>query len=263
MTLSGAFVAASGSVTGREHRRAERDGQDGHAIVATAEVVAAIVTDGCSSGRSSEIGARVGAAWLAALVEQRFRGAVGEERARAAAAEVAAELLVRLEVLARSLDPDGDVRALRVDEALLFGFLAAVVTPATTIVFGIGDGIVVVDGSVTVLDAGPQNAPPYAAYGLLGACIQPRIHFVGPTAGIDVVAVATDGLLPIAEASALLAVDRLTVERLTDHPSLVTIAADPRYAKNPSLLRKRLVVLADRGRFSDDATVAVVRRRPR
>jgi len=255
MTLSGAFVAASGSVTGREHRRAERDGQDGHAIVATAEVVAAIVTDGCSSGRSSEIGARVGAAWLAALVEQRFRGEVGEARARAAAAEVAAELLVRLEVLARSLDPDGDVRAFRVDEALLFGFLAAVVTPATTIVFGIGDGIVVVDGSVTVLDPGPQNAPPYAAYGLLGACIQPRIHFVGPTAGIDVVAVATDGLAPIVEASAL------PVERLTDQPSLVSIAADPRYAKNPSLLRKRLVVLADRGRFSDDATVAVVRRR--
>jgi len=39
------------------------------------------------------------------------------------------------------------------------------------------------------------------------------------------------------------------------------LAADPRYARNPSLLRKRLVVLADRGTFSDDATVAVIQRK--
>src|SRR3954468_9138579 len=143
MTLSGCFAAAAGSVTGREHRRAERDGQDGHALVVADEVVAAIVTDGCSSGRRSEIGARIGAGWLAALIEQRFR--CGGD-ARAAAEDVCRELLVRLGLLARSLHPAGDVDAARVDEALLFGFLAAVVTPKTTIVFGIGDGIVVVDG---------------------------------------------------------------------------------------------------------------------
>ena len=67
---------------------------------------------------------------------------------------------------------------------------------------------------------------------------------MGPTADVDVVAVATDGLAPIV-------------------PSLASLASDPRYAANPSLLRKRLVVLSDGGTFSDDATVAVVRRRPR
>src|SRR4051812_756328 len=141
MTLSGGYAVAAGSVTGREHRRAERDGQDGYATVVTDHVVAVVVTDGCSSGRQSEIGARLGAAWIAALVEQYFSG--GECLAGAAA--VTRALIVRLEVLARSLDPDGNVVAARVDEALLFTFLAAVVTPDTTIVFGIGDGLVVVD----------------------------------------------------------------------------------------------------------------------
>src|SRR5437763_8785392 len=117
MTLSRVFAVAAGGVTGREHRRAERDGQDGWATVASNDVVAAIVTDGCGSGRSSEIGARVGAAWIAALVEQRFRGAGGEARARAAAAEVAGELLARLEPLARSFDPAGDIRAARIEES--------------------------------------------------------------------------------------------------------------------------------------------------
>ena len=238
MTLSEAFVAAAGSVTGRDHRRAERDGQDGHAVVVTDEVVAVVVTDGCSSGRSSEIGARIGAMWLATLIEQEFR----LPGVKNPVAEVVRELLGRLEALARSLDASGDVKAPRVDEALLFGFLAVVVTAETTIVFGIGDGIVLAGGELTVLDPGPENAPPYAAYGLLGAKLEPRIHFTGPTSQVDLVAVATDGLIPLGAA-------------------LAELASDARYAKNPSLLRKRLVVLSDRGTFSDDATVAVIRRR--
>lgn len=247
MTLSGEFTAAAGSVTGREHRRAERDGQDGHAVVATDSVVAAIVTDGCSSGARSEIGARVGAGWLAALVEQRFADVRDADHAVAIASGITGELLVRLGLLARSLDAAGDVVAARIDESLLFGFLAAVVTPQVALVFGIGDGIVVVDGKVTSIDPGPDNAPPYVAYGLLDAAhapATPAFHFLGPTAEVDVVAVATDGLAPVI-------------------PTLAALASDPKYATNPSLLRKRLVVLSDGGTFSDDATVAVVRRRPR
>ena len=252
MTLSGFFLAVAGSVTGRDHRRAERDGQDGHAVVITDDVVAGIVTDGCSSGRASEIGARVGAAWLAALIEPAFRGVDEPAGARAAAATVTRALLDRLELLARSFDPAGHVSAARVDQSLLFGFLAAVVTPVTTIVFGIGDGIVVVDGTITVIDPGPENAPPYLAYALLGgggarAGLEPRIHFAGTTAGVEAVAVATDGAAPLVEAGSA---------------SLAAIVADARYAKNPSLLRKRLVVLSDAGTFADDATIALVRRRP-
>jgi hypothetical protein len=229
--------------------------------VVTSDVVAAIVTDGCSSGRSSEIGARVGAAWLAALVTQYVTqvgpplatvGAPFEEHgtlcdepsAREAAEAITQALVVRLELLARSFDPAGEVEAARVDQALLFGFLAAVVTPRVSFVFGVGDGAFVVEDRVTVLDPGPDNAPPYAAYGLLGADVAPRLHFFGATADVRRLAVATDGLAPL------------------DTPSLLGLVSDPRYAANPSLLRKRLVVLSDGGAFSDDATVAAIQRRP-
>jgi serine/threonine protein phosphatase PrpC len=241
MTLSGGFLTAGGSVTGREHRRAERDGQDGFALVAREHLLAAVVTDGCSSGQKSEIGARIGAAWLAALIEQHFAGAPSEDAARAALTTVSAALLARLELLARSLDARGDVRPARVEEALLFTYLAAVVTPSAAVVFGIGDGVVLVDGALEVIDPGPDNAPPYVAYGLFGPRIEPRVHFLGPTAGLERVAIATDGLQA--------------------EPALPELTSDPRYAQNPSLLRKRLVVLADQGRLSDDATVAVIARR--
>jgi hypothetical protein len=120
---------------------------------------------------------------------------------------------------------------------LLFGFLAVAVTKEVAIVFGVGDGLASVDGNVTVIDPGPENAPTYAAYALLGARIEPRVLFVGAASAI---AVATDGV---------------------DEATLAELALDPRYDANPSLLKKRMNVLAEAGRFHDDATVAVVRRR--
>jgi len=84
MTLTEGLVIAAGSVTGRDHRRAARDGQDGFALLvsAKANVVASVVTDGCSSGRTSEVGARLGAAWIATLIEERWGGVTDEDGAR-------------------------------------------------------------------------------------------------------------------------------------------------------------------------------------
>ena len=101
MTQSSSFAAFAGGVIGREHRRALRDGQDGAAVVQTEAVVAAIVTDGCSSGRESEVGARLGAAWLADLIASTFPG----RDPLVAARDVTRALVERLDGLARSRGP--------------------------------------------------------------------------------------------------------------------------------------------------------------
>lgn len=251
MTLSRAeapFVVVGGSVTGGDHRRAYRDGQDGFARVASPRLSAAIVTDGCSAGRASEVGARLGAAWLAEIVARVFVEPEAEARPREAARRVAADLVLRLEWAARSLSAEGAIEPAIVGEMFLFGFLCAVVTPRVATVFGVGDGIAWVDGAATVVDPGPENAPPYPAYALLGAEIEPRILHLGPASEVDAVAVATDGAAP------LLADDA--------DPRFEDVVRDVRVFDNPSLLHKRLVALADRGRFFDDVTVGLVRRRP-
>lgn len=237
MTLSEGLVVAAGSVTGRDHLRAGRDGQDGFAVLVNrkADVVAAVVTDGCSSGRTSEVGARLGAAWIATLVEERFGEVKDEDGARFAAKRVVDALVERLRDLSATLGSRADV----VGEMLLFGFLASVITENVAIVFGVGDGLASIDGKVTVIDPGPDNAPAYAAYALLGTPIEPRVLFVGKA---DAIAVATDGV---------------------DATTLRELAVDPRLDRNASLLRKRMNVLAEEGRFHDDATVAVIRRRAR
>lgn len=227
MTLS-----TAGGVTGRDHVRAGRDGQDGWALVETPALLAAVVTDGCSSGASSEVGARLGARWLAALVARRFDRAAPAASARA----ITRALVAHLGVMARSLSPARRIEAPLVGDTLLFGFLAAVVTVDHAIVFGVGDGVVWVDGVTTVIDPGPDNAPPYLAYALLGAAIEPVIHFEGHAKAI---AIATDGAAPIAG-------------------ELGTLVEDPGLFRNGSLLRKRLTVRA--AELRDDTTIAIVRR---
>lgn len=228
MTLS----SAAGSITGRDHLRAGRDGQDGWALVETPSLVAAVVTDGCSSGASSELGARLGARWLAALVARRFDPSAPAASART----ITRALVAHLGVTARSLSPARRIEAAVVGDALLFGFLAAVVTDDQALVFGVGDGVVWVDGVTTVIDPGPENAPPYPAYALLGAAVEPVIHFVGTAQAI---AIATDGAAPIAG-------------------ELGALADDARFFRNRSLLRKRLTVRA--AELWDDTTIAIVRR---
>ena len=44
-------------------------------------------------------------------------------------------------------------------------------------------------------------------------------------------------------------------------PELDALVGDDRFFVNPSLLRKRLVVLSDKGRLSDDTTIGILRRR--
>lgn len=229
MTLS----CIAGGLTGQDHLRAGRDGQDGFALVETDRLAAAVVTDGCSSGTQSELGARLGARWLAALVVRHFDPGSPVASAHA----ITQALVAHLRIAARSLSPERSVDAAIVGDALLFGFLVAVVTAETGIVFGIGDGVVWVDGTATIIDPGPDNAPPYPAYALLGATIAPAIHFTG---ACRTIAIATDGATELV-------------------PRLAGLATDPRLFENRSLLRKRLNVLAKEVHLRDDTTIAIVR----
>src|SRR5262249_22450485 len=144
-----------GTVMGGEHRRALRNNQDGLALSRDGAWCAVVVTDGCSSGRSSEVGARLGAAWLAQAIT---RAAPQASSASALAEEIASGFGSWLRSLLAAFPEErhGELVA----EMLLFSFLAAVVGPERAMVFGIGDGVVARDGVTTALSAGPDNAPP-------------------------------------------------------------------------------------------------------
>jgi hypothetical protein len=240
--MSGIAVA-TGSVLGREHARLGRNNQDAVAIAREGAWLVAVVTDGCSSAPASEVGARLGASFLAAHVPAIARREVSPE---AVASEASAALLGYLGTVARGLAVSASAAAV-VHDHLLFTFLCAVVGPTRAFVFGAGDGVFSIDGRVTVLDSGPDNAPDYLAYGLLAALAPAtsptRVHADVEVAGLRSLVVATDGAVDLLPQNDLRPFEERDV-----------------FVKNPSLVQKRLAVLgALEARLRDDTTLALLR----
>jgi len=224
--------ATSASVIGARHQRASRNGQDAAATFVQDGVAVAVVCDGCSSGTSSEGGARLGARWFAERLGQALvAGASVEDRATWEGARC--DVATRMRTLAKGFDAapasgaagadaiDADaIDADGVHDLLLFTIVAAAITAEGAAVWALGDGAYGHDGRVRVLGPFADNAPPYLAYDLLG---DPReAHFeVLPSARR--VVIATDGAQDLDYDLAAFGAISLT---------------------NPDSLRRRLAILA-------------------
>jgi hypothetical protein len=158
------FHLTTASVLGREHARLLRNNQDGMAARVEGPTAVAVVTDGCGSGASSEVGARLGARFLA----QGMSGWVREVGLGPQLAERATDALLGwVYAVVRPLDVDGASMAGLVGEQWLFTFLCAVMDEKAALIFGIGDGVWRADADARVLEAGEANAPDYLAYRLV------------------------------------------------------------------------------------------------
>ena len=252
MTRAEQVEILGAGVAGRAHRRAGRGSQDAWASVCCGDVVAAAVADGCSAGAHSAVGAGVGARVAAATAARRAAAGADFDTLPA---QVLAELIAALTQLARAACVDDEDAATFVAEGLLATVQVAVLRGDEACVFGVGDGVVLVDERLVVIDQG--DAPDYPAYALFPSMAAPRlvVHHVGSLrAGV---VLGSDGCRELlARADELLA-DGRPVGDLAAH------LADPRTRTNPSLLQKRLFAWAEqRGAPSDDCTLVVLRRTP-
>jgi hypothetical protein len=212
MDTNSKLRVAAASVIGARHQRAGRNGQDAVFAVCGGDLAVAVVCDGCSSGASSEVGARLGARWFAERVAHALAAGDPIDRAtfEAARRDLASRLAalangdgnkVHKTPLATSSDhstvegrlqnaPSIDVAA--VHELLLFTIVAAAVTRDGAAVWALGDGAYGFDGTVRVLGPFADNAPPYLAYDLLG---DPReASFEALPATARRIVIATDGV---------------------------------------------------------------------
>jgi hypothetical protein len=239
-----------GSIPGRAHRRLGRNNQDGVALRRGADALCAVVTDGCSSGAASEVGARLGAAWLASWIPRYARALGPDVDDTALAAAVTGGLADRLGELATLVDPEA--RPSVVADLLLFTFIAVLVEPRRTRVLALGDGIVAASGrDPIVLEPGPDNAPPYVAYHALRAeDLAPEAQRPAPsiplsldTDALDTLVLATDGALPLLDGE------------------LQSWLSDPSLAGHPRGVQRRLNRLDDvRPELADDLSVVVLHR---
>jgi serine/threonine protein phosphatase PrpC len=223
--------ARTATVIGREHVRLGRNNQDGVFVTTAPGTCVAVVTDGCSSEPFSEVGARLGARALGTMAAALSHVPLAELPALAFD-----HLTTWLELLVRSVEvarPEAVLRAYG-----LFTVLCAVQRGDDVVVFGSGDGAVLVDEKVLRLSSGDDNAPAYVGYRVLGQLVAPVTHHLGQG---QRVALCTDGLDAFVAAGG--------VQALFD---------DALVWKNPAHLQRRLNVLHATERFSDDATLALL-----
>lgn len=232
---------AAGSVIGAEHRRTDRPNQDAAVWRRGNGVIAAVVADGCGSGRHSEVGARVGAAlWAEALCR---RGA-DLERARR-------DTVAQLRILATAMG--GDLVEV-VREHFLFTLVGCAIAGGQVVVHAIGDGLYAIDGEVASLGPFPDNQPPYLGYDLIGdGAGEIAVCAARPVAGLRSIALATDGAAGL---------------------DVAAMAVDPRSTGNRDAIRRRLALInreviepdwearrlrRSRGPLADDTTVLIIR----
>jgi hypothetical protein len=224
------WAIATGSIAGREHTRLHRNNQDGLAVRVDEQRIVAAICDGCSAGRSSEVGARLGAAWIVANLPRLI-----DPCEQKTASRLEEELLAYLRQIAAGQG------AQFVHDHLLFTILCAVIEPERTLILGLGDGAYSVDQKTIWLDPGADNAPAYLAYRLVDPLLLDRpslepLSVLHSTPACESLVLASDGAA-----------------------SFSLWEPDDRWAKNPSLLQKRLNAMEKQ--FADDASLIWVRRR--
>lgn len=277
LALDRTFEVAGGRVTGRAHQRLGHGCQDGLSWYAAADALVAVVTDGCGSSQYSEVGARLGARLLVAALVREVGSQLGRrpdcqpaEPDTGMVQRACSEVLGHLRALARAMG--GDL-AHTVSEHFLFTVVGAVVTPARTTVFALGDGVVAINGAVHALGPFPGNCPPYLGYRLLdpAATTAPSFLAVEPTAALDSLLLGTDGAGDIAAHA-----DRALPGRSEPAGPLAQFWTDDAYFRNPDAVRRRLWLMSrehvspdwasrhlrrDAGILGDDTTLIAIRRR--
>jgi len=271
------FEVAGGSVRGTRHRHGDVNAQDALYWETRGGLSALAVTDGCSSGRHSEVGAKLGARFLA---EAFFMECAGGEPA--GAASWGSDPSAFLERVHRRLfglflgvvgGMGGRSRETLLDW-LLFAAVAAFRTPEHTLVACFGDGVAALNGEVRVVEA-EDNRPRYPMYGVMGdpepviACPGEPLWDV-PTAEVETLLLGTDGVADLIAAEARTLPG--TGERVG---GLAQFWSEDRYFRNPDAVRRRLARInrdhqriewearrlhRENGLLPDDTTLLVLRR---
>ncbi|MDP2344597.1 MAG: protein phosphatase 2C domain-containing protein [Deltaproteobacteria bacterium] len=246
--------AVAASTVGRAHQRARRGSQDAWAVRLERDFAVAVVCDGCSGGEASEVGAGLGARFVAADLPRRLKQGTTVDDV------VDLTLAALIEMLgntARACSVDDDV-AHFISSCLLFTVQAAVIGPERYVVFGVGDGLVRVNGVAIPVPAPDDGAPDCPAYRLVEGLrdhARLRVHARGSTSSLRSLVVASDGALELG------AVTSTALPNGELFGGLALFERDERFVSNPSLASKRVASLGNAAP-EDDCSVVVLRRRP-
>jgi len=267
------FDIAAGSVIGREHRRIGRNNQDAYVVQANFDRTIAVVCDGCGSCSHSEVGAQLGARWMMAYLDRQWQREASCLSDPDFWQDLQQELLAHIRHLATGLGSD---LAAIVRDYFLFTIVGAIITPETTVLFSLGDGVAMLNDEVLMQGTIANNRPPYLAYALFPdqfvlADIQFQIYRRS-TATVNTLMIGSDGVQDLGKT-----LDSPLVNAALTPEIFQIFWQDDRYFRNPDQVRRYLarcnremihpnwqtqVLERQGGLLEDDTTLVLIKRKP-
>lgn len=268
------FQVAAGSVAGRDHRTALKNSHDAYYWEALPGVLVAVVCDGCGSGEHSEVGAKLGARLVAKQVVRWWNNdpkAFTQDLIHVGLAQVKRSVLAQIQLLADQMS--GSFSQV-ISDFFLFTIVGAIITKDDAFTFAAGDGVIVVNGTVTNL-VSDKNRPEYLSYGLVenedGVTPELGIITADRISGISSILLGTDGVRDFEKAA-----EKTIPGKDEEVGRLDQFWKDERYFKNPFAIQRRLslvnrtthridyekkVAAEEHGHLPDDTTILAIRRR--
>lgn len=277
------FEATYGSVAGKNHASFGKNNQDSCCVILSKNAAVAIVSDGCSAEKSSEVGAFLGSRLICNALTDflnqmgEYEGINLEQEIEKILERVRLDVLAQIRVLVNSMP--GNLNQ-NIEGGFLFTAIGCLVSRYYSAFFSIGDGLIIVNDETLELGPFPGNAPPYFCYpivdpeklpeGCAGQC-KFRIKKIVETKKVKSVILGTDGLkdVKLAEGKKIPGVDD-TVEPLSQ------FVENDRYFSNPQAIQRRLTMMSrntqhidwERGKIAkengllpDDTTLVAIRRK--
>ena len=287
------YEVTSGSVIGKDHFYVgsgnrvmwTMNNQDAVCVFQCQQITIAMVADGCGSGSHSEVGAQLGVKLLTKAILDNLVYLLNKPNAQTlqyVLDRARQDTLAQISVMAKAM---GGSFTETISNYFLFTVLGVLITKDFTAIFGIGDGVYVINGQRFVMERfalseKKQNSPPYMCYALTGSEVLDKFpqyrHFVVHqffyTQNLASVMIATDGVEDLIAA---------VQEKIPGKDELVgdlsQFTDDDKYFLNPSLTQGRLnlingtvvrahqqtrVVERESGLLPDDTSLIAIRRKP-
>lgn len=267
---------------GRDHVNILKNNQDAFKFYQGENLVAAVVCDGCGSGKHSEVGATMGArCLLQALVgwSNGFDWAYtdSEKGGKHVIRQAQSDMLRVIDQTVLSLaGTNPNERARIIEHYFLFTVVGVLILPKYTFVFSLGDGLFSVNGKLTVLEPEAGNEPVYLAYNLTKTTLKDqnpeKLRFsvqAYHTQQVESIVLASDGAIRIHQRQTDL------VPNGADYVKSLEQFVEPDMFKNDDNVRRRLAIINKSGQkvdwqkqqitkyhgiLNDDTTIVAIRR---
>lgn len=267
------FEIASGSIVGRRHRHIYQNNQDAYDCITNEDATIAVVCDGCSGGKHSEVGAKLGAKLIIQEIAfalkncsevTKFDDIFWEE--------ITQKVVEKIGQIAQTIDSKTPIQII-INDYFLFTIIGVVITPDETVIFSLGDGVIAINNKVKIIGEEYQNKPPYLAYKLCSDYqdIKIKIESQLPTNNVSSLLIGSDGVKDLINVE-----NKLIPGKSEKVKNIAQFWEENRYFQNPDMIRRYLYLLNQDiskpdwqqqkinkqvGLLPDDTTLIVIRKK--